>query len=270
VLQKYGLQKVEVNHFSDLPARTGLGSSSSFAVGLINAVRALLENEPESSHQLALEAIEVEKHMLGEVVGVQDQLAAAHGGFNIFHFGVDATLRVQKVNFEQDKLASLQKNLVMVYTGVARFASQVAASTVANFGTTKDSVIHRIVDMVDEGRRSIDASDITAFGELLHESWLLKRSLSTDIAPEMINQLYALGRQAGALGGKVLGAGGGGFMLFVVPPESRQRFLNAMSNFLVIPFGFDDSGSSIIYRSDDQFTHASLKPGVKYKQVNSD
>ena len=236
---------------TDLPARSGLGSSSTFTVGLLNALYGL-RGETKTRQQLALNAIHVEQRMIGENVGSQDQVAAAFGGFNRIEFGGTNKLTVYPVTIEQGKLNDLQGHLMLFFTGFSRTSSEIAAEQIRRI-PQKSNELHAIRQMVDEAINILHSKkdDLDNFGKLLHESWKLKKSLSSQISNSAIDKIYDAGRQAGALGGKLLGAGGGGFMLLFAKPETQVRIKEKLKKYLYVPFKFEKSGSQIIYHSPD-------------------
>lgn len=236
---------VEIHHHGDLPARTGLGSSSSFSVGLLHALHAL-RGELVSKRRLAEEAIFVEQQVLKENVGVQDQIQSAFGGLNRIDIRTDGSFEVAPLVVRTERLAGLQKHLLLLYTGLSRTASEIAAEQVSTMGA-KTAELKAMREMVDEGEKIlVGTGDLREFGRLLHESWKLKRELSSKIAPAFVNEIYDVARQAGADGGKLLGAGGGGFMLIFVQPEKRSVVLKALSKLLPVPFQFERSGTQIV------------------------
>jgi D-glycero-alpha-D-manno-heptose-7-phosphate kinase len=243
---------VEIHHHGDLPARTGLGSSSSFSVGLLHGLHAL-RGELVAKRKLAEEAIFVEQQVLRENVGVQDQIQSAYGGLNRIDIRPDGSFEVNPLVVRADRLAGLQKHLLLLYTGLSRTASEIAAEQVSTVGS-KTVELKAMREMVDEGEKIlVGAGDLGDFGRLLDESWKLKRSLSSKIAPGFVNEIYDTARQAGAGGGKLLGAGGGGFMLIFVEPERRSAVLKALHKFLPVPFQFERSGTQIVlYEPSDQ------------------
>jgi D-glycero-alpha-D-manno-heptose-7-phosphate kinase len=237
-------QGLEIHHFGDLPARSGLGSSSSFTVGILNALHGLL-GSLRSKHQLAEEAIYIEHEMIRENVGVQDQIAAAYGGFNRIDIGSSGEFRVEPLPIASERLALLEDHLVLVFTGVSRTASDVAEKKIAAL-TAKEDVLYQMAAMVDPAVDLLMSDqDIRQFGEMLHESWQLKRSITPEISTDLVDGIYHQARTAGAIGGKLLGAGGGGFMLLFVEPEKRARVLQVLDGFLAVPFGFENNGTHI-------------------------
>ena len=243
---------VEIHHDGDLPARAGLGSSSSFAVGILHALYALKGMMP-SRMQLAEEAIHIEQDMLKESVGCQDQVLAAVGGFNRIDFSGDRNIDVKRITISQSRLDALQDHLMLLYTGLSRTASEVAAEQIRQT-PNRGKELHRMQCMVDEAIGVLNGNnDLTDFGKLLHEGWQLKRSLTDKISTTDIDSLYETAIKAGATGGKLLGAGGGGFMLFFVKPELQLKVSKALNGFLSVPFRFESRGSQIIFYEPDKF-----------------
>lgn len=238
---------VEIHHDADLPARTGLGSSSAFTVGLLNALYAL-KGKMVTKRQLALEAIQIEQDIIKENVGSQDQTTAAFGGLNKIEFGGDQEIRVQPITLKSRKCQQLQDNLMLFFTGLSRTASEIAGEQIKKTPGKKNELT-RMREMVEEAIDILNGgdSDITDFGKLLHESWMIKRSLSEKISNHQIDEIYDDAINAGALGGKLLGAGGGGFILFFVESEFQPKVKEALKNLLYVPFKFENLGSQIIY-----------------------
>lgn len=243
---------LEIHHDGDLPARSGLGSSSSFTVGLLNAISAL-RREYLSSKDLADDSIHVEQNIIREHVGSQDQIAAAFGGFNEIHFFQDGGFDVSPVIISEQRKRQLNDNLLLVFSGLSRFSSDVAKSKIANF-SSRTSQLKKLGEMVNEGIAILrdEKRSLSEFGELMHESWEFKRQLSDKVSTDSIDKLYDTAISAGATGGKVLGAGGGGFVLFYVEPEKRSAVEAALSSFTKVPFQFENTGSKVIvYQPDD-------------------
>ncbi len=237
---------LEIHHQGDLPARTGMGSSSAFAVGLIKAMTAL-QGRIIGKHELALQAIELEQQVLKECVGSQDQVAAAYGGLNLIYFLPSGDIRVEPVTIPKARIEELDQSLMMFYTGTTRFASEIAAKVVANMGS-KQQQLRQMRGMVDRAIEILNSdTDLTAFGELLHQSWLLKRELSSAISNSVVDGIYDTARENGAIGGKLLGAGDAGFMIFFVPPEKQEDVRQALAQYLRVPFSFETEGSTIIH-----------------------
>jgi len=236
---------IEIHHDGDLPARTGLGSSSSFTVGLLNGLYALKGIMP-SKERLAKEAIYVEQDLCKENVGCQDQTLAAYGGFNFIEFGGREHLRVRTITVTPEKIKELQSHLMMFFTGFSRNASEIAGHQIKNI-PKKNKEIKTMYQMTIEALGILNGGKIMDFGKLLHESWLLKRSLSEKISTPTIDEIYNLARKNGALGGKLLGAGGGGFVLIFAPVEKQKAIRKKLKTLLEIPFKFEYLGSQIIF-----------------------
>lgn len=236
---------VEIHHDGDLPARTGLGSSSSFTVGLLNCLYALKGFMP-TKEQLTSEAIHIEQEMCQENVGCQDQALAAHGGFSLIEFGGENHLKARQVTVKKEILDDLQNHLMLYFTGFSRTASEIARHQIRNIPKKEDSLT-RMYGMVAEAVEMLNTERVSAFGELLHESWMLKRQLSDRITTDHIDDIYSQARSAGATGGKLLGAGGGGFVLLFVPPDKQPAVRTRLKNLLRVPFRFENLGSQIIF-----------------------
>lgn len=258
VLQYLGIEHgVEIHHTGDLPARSGLGSSSSFTVGMLNAMYALL-GRMSNKRQLACEAVHVEREILKESVGVQDQIAAAYGGFNKIVIRPTGEFMVEPVIVMPERLKELQSHLLMFFTGVSRHASEVAKQQIEATHDKKGE-LYAMRQLVDEALTVLTTgADICEFGKLLDETWKLKRSLASGIAPQFVDDIYAKAQQNGALGGKLLGAGGGGFMLFFAKPQDHPRIKEALQDLLWVPFEFETGGSSIIFYEPSGYSMTSL------------
>ena len=241
---------VEVHHDGDLPAKTGLGSSSSFTVGLLNSLYALKGVIP-SKLQLAKEAIYIERDILKENVGAQDQVAAAFGGFNKINFNGKDEIKVEPITLNKERIKELDNHLLLYFTGFSRTASEIAKSQIENTPNKKRE-LSLMYQMVDEAIKILNENrDIKDFGKLLHEAWSLKKSLTDKISTPEIDNIYEKALQAGALGGKLLGAGGGGFMVLFVPPENQPGVREKLKNLLEVKFHFENEGSKIIYYNPD-------------------
>ncbi|MEI7999388.1 MAG: kinase [Candidatus Omnitrophota bacterium] len=236
---------IEIHHDGDLPARTGLGSSSSFTVGLLHCFYAL-KGQMVSKEQLAKEAIYVEQEMIKESVGCQDQTLAAYGGLNYIEFGGTNHLRVQPVIIPSAKLDFLKDHLMLFFTGFSRTASQIAQHQIRNIPNKKKELT-RMYEMVGEALKILQGNDLLAFGRLLDDGWKLKRSLSDKISTPEIDNFYDTARRAGAIGGKLLGAGGGGFVLLFVEPSKKAKVRGALKHLLEVPIKFENLGSQIIF-----------------------
>lgn len=237
---------LEIHHDGDLPARSGLGSSSSFTVGLVNALYAL-EGKYISKEELASQAIHIEQKVIGENVGSQDQISAAFGGFNRIEFSQNDTFQVSPIILNRERLAELQGSLMLCFTGFSRFASEIAKSKIDNMGKRQDE-LHKMKTMVDTAIDILQDPNtpIDEFGRLLDQSWRYKRSLSDKVSTPEIDQIYEEALKAGATGGKILGAGGGGFMLLFVKPEFQGKVRNQLSRLTHVPFAFENSGSRVV------------------------
>lgn len=237
---------IEIHHDGDLPARSGMGSSSSFTVGLLHALHAL-HGRMVGKHQLAMEGIRIEQEMLKETVGSQDQVMAAYGGLNQIRFLESGEVVVRPLILARDRYEELDRNLMLLYTGIKRTASNIAGSYVADIDGRRRQ-LRIISNLVDEGMRVLcGAGDMRDFGELLHESWAVKRSLSSSVSCDDVDEIYTEARAAGAVGGKLLGAGGGGFMLLYAPPECQQEIKDRLNRLIHVPFRFEFSGSQIVF-----------------------
>lgn len=241
---------LDINIFSDLPSRTGIGSSSSFTVGLLHCLYAI-QGIQKSKHELALDAIHVEYNLLQERVGVQDQLAAAHGGLNFMQFTA-TNLTVTPVLLSKERKLKFQRKLMMFYTGINRFASEILKEQLQK---TEEKTIQKeltdIHDMVNQGLQILqdEHHSLDALGLLLNKAWLAKRALSSAISNSFLDDIYDRAIKGGALGGKLLGAGGGGFFLFYVPEENQVEVRNKLADLQEISFEFEEDGTQLIHRS---------------------
>jgi D-glycero-alpha-D-manno-heptose-7-phosphate kinase len=236
---------LEIHYDGDLPARSGMGSSSCFTVGLLKALNTLNSKDIQSS-QLAKKAIYFEQKIMKEVVGSQDQIAASYGGFNkiIFKKNKFSLKRIIK----KRNIKKLEKNLVLIYTGIARTAHKIASSYASKLSTTKKKYIKSICEHVTEGENLLNSGKIDDFGNLLNHAWILKKKLSNSISNKKIDELYNLAIESGALGGKLLGAGGGGFLLIYMKRDYRKKFFENNPKLINIPFNFTNEGSQVIFR----------------------
>jgi D-glycero-alpha-D-manno-heptose-7-phosphate kinase len=237
---------VELHHDGDLPARSGMGSSSAFTVGLLHALYALKGRMP-TKRQLAMEGIFLEQERLRETVGSQDQVSAAYGGFNHIVFPPDGEITVTPITIGAERVRALNAHLQLYFTGVSRTASEVAESYLGAFAERAD-VLASIGALVEEALAVLRGpGSLDDFGRLLHEGWLLKRSLGERISNAHVEAIYTAAREAGALGGKLMGAGGGGFLLLFVPPVAQPAVRERLRGLLHVPFRFESSGSQIIF-----------------------
>ena len=242
----------EIQHIGDLPARSGIGSSSSFTVGLLNALYAQ-QGRYIGKEQLATQAIHVEQDLIGEPVGSQDQIAAAYGGLNHIEFLIDGSFKVSPIIVKADLRSRLESSLMMYFTGVTRMSSDYSSAKIRNISRRETELAHMrrlVADALHILRK--DDGDLDDFGRLLHENWQLKKTLSDKVTSPHLEEIYDTAIAAGALGGKLMGAGGGGFFVFYVPPERQGSVKQALSKLVHVPFQFDNDGSSIIvYQPED-------------------
>ena len=252
-LKQYNINSgIEVVHTSDIPARSGIGSSSAFTVGFIHALSAM-KGDIVTKRYLAAEAIKMEQQVLKENVGCQDQVATAFGGFNRIDFSDGLHFYVTPVTIKKERLMGFQGNLMLFFTGFTRFSSEVAAEHKKNISRNiKDLQVMK--EMVDEATRILSApkESLDNLGQLLDENWKLKRGLSKQVSNKNIDDLYIEAKKAGAIGGKILGAGGGGFLLLYVPVEKQSNVKERLKGYLHVPFKFEDLGSQIIMYAPDQ------------------
>ena len=242
---------VDIVHHADLPAQSGLGSSSTFIVGLLHALYAL-KHEMPTKRELAINAIRIEQDRMQESVGSQDQTIAAFGGLNRIEFGGSHEIMVRPIILQPAKMERLEQSLMLFFTGFTRTASDIANEQIRQIPAKKTDLRH-MMQLVDEAMDILqDKGDrLDDFGRLLHEQWLIKRGMSAEISNDGIDAIYDAGLKAGALGGKLLGAGGGGFMLFFVRLEQQEQVKEALKHLLYVPSRFDHLGSQIIYYSHD-------------------
>lgn len=238
-------QGLEIHHDGDLPARSGLGSSSSFTVGLLNALTALRGGQL-SKKELAEKAIFIEQEIIKEAVGSQDQVASAYGGFNKIEFQRDGSINVQPVILSSDKKKHLESHFMLFFTGLSRYAAETAKAKIKNIGNRKKELT-KIGQTVEEALNLIYSSGSFAdkLGQLMHEAWQYKRSLADQVSNKTIDEIYDAAREAGAYGGKLLGAGNGGFMVFLVRPDLQNRVRERLKHLTYVPFEFESFGSKI-------------------------
>jgi D-glycero-alpha-D-manno-heptose-7-phosphate kinase len=245
---------LEIHHDGDLPARTGLGSSSSFTVGLLHALYALQHRMP-SKAELSQTAIHIEQEMLHEAVGCQDQVLAAYGGLCRVNFSQNGDIGYTPIVMNPERLAQFQKHLLLYFTGFSRTASEIAKEQIERTKQCRVELF-AMLQMVQEGVSILSGDrDLGEFGELLHEAWMVKRSLTSKISTALIDQIYDAARGAGASGGKLLGAGGGGFMLFFARPEVHASIKAALPGLLQVPFQFEGLGSQIVFYQQEAPLH---------------
>jgi len=237
---------LELHHDGDLPARSGIGSSSAFTVGLLHALYGI-NGKIVSKKRLALESIHIEQKMIKENVGSQDQVAVAFGGLNKITFNGDHDIEVVPITLSAGRLEDFQNHLLLFFTGATRLASDIEKDKIRRI-SDENTGVARLGEMVNAAIELLNSGgDFDDFGRMLHESWLVKKSLSPQVTTGEIDSIYDLALRNGALGGKLLGAGGGGFILFYVKPDQREQLKQRLSHLLNVPFRFDTLGSQIIY-----------------------
>lgn len=250
VLKEYGLSGIDINSIADVPSGTGLGSSSSFTVGLLNAVRAYL-GKASGAGALGAMACDVEINKVGSPIGKQDQYAAAYGGLNLITFHGDESVVVERIIMNRAKKKELERNLFMFYLGGKHSANEILKrQQEAISNDDKFEVQKKMVQLAYDLKDRLENNDIDDMGTILHEGWLMKKSLTNGITSDVIDTLYNKGIKAGATGGKLLGAGGAGFMLFYCPGSRHEDFLGNMCGESEMKFNFDDQGSKIIHIGD--------------------
>lgn len=247
------MHEIRLTYEADLPARSGLGTSSSFAVGMLNAFYCL-KGKYADKKKLADEAIYLERVLCSEVGGWQDQIAAAFGGMNRIEFNKDGTYDVRPIIIHPDRKRHLNDNLLMFFTGFTRFSSDLQKANATGYAE-KIKQLQQMYDLVDEAERVLEDkhSDLDDFGRLLDQTWRLKRQTGGAITTESIDGLYEKGIKAGALGGKLLGAGGGGFLVFYVQPDKQNNVMRAMNNLLYVPFEFENEGTKVIHYTPENY-----------------
>lgn len=247
------MYEIRLTYEADLPARSGLGTSSSFAVGMLNAFYAL-KGKYADKKKLADEAIYLERELCQEAGGWQDQIAASYGGFNRINFGPNG-YEVLPVIISPERKKQLNDNLMMFFTGFTRFSSEVQKANNVSGTEDKRAKLKKMYELVDEAEAVLTdkGRDLDDFGRLLDTTWRLKKGTGSSISTNSIDGLYEKGIAAGALGGKLLGAGGGGFLVFYVQPEKQEMIREAMKDLMYIPFKFEDSGTRVIHYSPEMF-----------------
>ena len=237
---------LEIHYDGDLPARSGMGSSSAFTVGLIKTLNCLLGKET-SNFNIAKKAIFFEQKIMKEIVGSQDQIATAIGGFNKIIFKKNQKFKFFSIK-KNKNLKKLENNLILVYTGEKRTAHKIAKTYASKLATVNKNYINEMIQHVREGENILNQGKIDDFGKLLNSAWKTKKKLSSSISNTKIDSLYEYAIKKGALGGKLLGAGGGGFFLFYMKPDYKKKFIQGSSKIINIPFKFTDIGSEIIFK----------------------
>ena len=246
------MHEIRLTYEADLPARSGLGTSSSFAVGMINAFYAL-KGKYADKKKLADAAIYLERELCKEAGGWQDQIAASYGGFNRINFNSDG-YEVLPLIINPERKRQLNNNLMMFFTGFTRFSSDVQKANASN-KADKVNQLKEMLALVDEAEKVLvdKQSDLDEFGRLLDHTWRIKRKTGNTVSTNSIDELYDKGLKAGALGGKLLGAGGGGFLVFYVEPDKQEKVKKAMEDLLYIPFEFEDGGTRVIHYSPETY-----------------
>lgn len=247
------MHEIRLTYEADLPARSGLGTSSSFAVGMLNAFYAL-KGKYADKKKLADEAIHLERVLCNEAGGWQDQIAASYGGFNRINFNKDGTYDVIPVIIHPERKKLLNDNLLLFFTGFTRFSSDLQKANAAGY-SEKISQLKEMLLLVDEAEKVLtdEHSDLDKFGWLLDKTWRLKRQTGGAITTNSIDELYEIGIKAGALGGKLLGAGGGGFLVFYVRPEKKVAVKEVMKDLIYVPFQFEDGGTRVIHYTPESY-----------------
>lgn len=240
---------VEITTVADIPAKgTGLGSSSTFTVGLLNALSAF-KDRFASQEYLAREACDLEINVCGEPIGKQDQYAAAYGGLKLYEFLGDESVRVTPIICKPRTVKNVERHLLVLYTGITRSASALLQTQTSEVKASSDkrAALRRMVELTYQLKRELENDNWQAFGEMLHENWTLKKSLAPGISSNEIDEWYEAGRAAGATGGKILGAGAGGFLLFFAPPETHNAIAHRLRKLRRVQMGFEQAGSQIIF-----------------------
>jgi D-glycero-alpha-D-manno-heptose-7-phosphate kinase len=252
-IKRFGLNSVDINSIADVPSGTGLGSSSSYTVGLLHALYAFV-NQYVSSEKLAQEACQLEIDILKEPIGRQDQYAAAYGGLSLITFYPNETVDVEPILLPQNTYNELEGNLLMVFTGRTRNASDILVDQKKNIVCNKEkfNTLVKMTELVKEMKKSLIESRLEDIGHILNEGWHLKKSISDKISGNVIDELYKTAMKNGALGGKLLGAGGGGFLLLYCEKEHQDKLRQALGNLRELDFRFESAGSKIIYVGDIQ------------------
>ena len=247
ILKYLNLKKnLEIHYDGDLPSKSGVGSSSCFVVGLLNCIYHF-KNKKIKKHDLAKKSIFFEHDVMNEMVGVQDQIASSYGGFNQIKISKNGNFKIKKINLNPINSNKLNDNLILMFSNKQRIADKIARTFVNKLNKSKYNYMDEILSLVEPAKNSLLKNDFDEFGKLLDVSWKLKRSLSKSISNRYLDDIYEHAIKKGALGGKLLGAGGGGFFLFYVPKNKQKIFLNTFKKFTIVPFKFSDKGSEIIY-----------------------
>lgn len=252
-MKMLNMHEIRLLYEADLPARSGLGTSSSFAVGMLNAFHCL-KGKYVDKKRLADEAIHLERELCQEVGGWQDQIAASFGGMNRIQFNKDGTYDVRPIIIAPERKQQLNENLVMFFTGFTRLSSDVQKTNAIGYAEKVKQLLE-MYSLVDDAEKVLedDHNDLDDFGRLLDETWRLKRQTGSTVTTDSIDELYEKGIEAGALGGKLLGAGGGGFLIFYVPPNNKESIIKVMKDLLYVPFRFEDGGTQIVHYTSENY-----------------
>ena len=244
---------LEIHHDGDLPAHSGLGSSSSFTVGLLNVIYNLL-GQRITKKKLALEAMRIEHDVIKEIVGCQDQIAVSHGGLNTIKFLKNGGFKVEPIIISKSRYESFQSHLMLFFTGISRISSEIAIDMINNI-SSKAKELSLIEAFVNKGIHILtnENLDIIEFGILLDQAWQIKKTLSNKVSNPRIDSIYKKAIQAGAIGGKVLGAGGGGFIMFFAEPNKQESIKKALSSLIYVPVNFEKEGSKIVLYEPEGF-----------------
>ena len=257
IMKYLDMHELRVVYEADLPARSGLGTSSSFAVGLLNACYAL-KGKYADKRKLADDAIYIERVLCNEAGGIQDQIAASFGGFNRIDFKSDG-YTVSPIVFSTDRKKNLNDRLMLFFTGFSRFSSDIAKSQIKATKDKKAELLEMKALVDDVQRLLVSDGDLNEFGRLLDYTWKLKRGITSDISNNDIDALYKKAIDAGAIGGKLLGAGGGGFLLFYVEPEYQENVRSTLEDLIYVPFEFENEGTRIMYFRPEYFDLNTMK-----------
>lgn len=243
---------LDISHFGDLPAKSGMGSSSSFTVGLLAALSGL-RGELTTKRKLATNAIHIEQNLIGESVGSQDQIAAAFGGFNKISFDTSGNYQVAPIIIPKNNIELFESHLLLIYTGIPRFSGDIASQKIKNI-PVKHNELTEMMGMVDSALSEFYSENFSPMriGKLLNEQWKIKKELASNVTNSDVNYLYQLCLDSGAVGGKLLGAGGGGFLLLLAEPSLHQNITEAVKPFNSVPFKFETSGSQVVYHKYDE------------------
>ena len=253
ILKYFKIKKpLHIQYDGDLPARSGMGSSSAFVVGFLNNILTL-QKKKFTRRYLAEKSIFLEKSILKETVGSQDQIACTYGGLNNIKFNKNGSFKVEKINLNKIKLRELESNLFLVYSKVQRIAEVVAKTFVNSLSDKNYKNMEKINSLLNEAKNNLKSNNFDLFGELLNQSWIVKKQLSNKISSKNLDEIYNNAIKAGATGGKLLGAGGGGFFIFYVKKKNQKKFLKKTNNLNILPFKFDTDGSKVISNTKTDF-----------------